>query len=79
MVAHGGRESWVSFQDYNGDTALHDAARFGHEAIVKLLCPVTDLTLKNSEGLSCEGLAAQMGKYHFFQTHLVVDLATKGE
>merc|ERR1712232_616867 len=50
-------------QDYNGDTALHDAAKFGHMEIVHILAPVTDLSLKNKNGLTSEALAAQAGKY----------------
>jgi cytochrome c peroxidase len=41
----------VNVQDYNGDTALHDAAMFGHEKIVEaLLVAGADRSIKNKQG-----------------------------
>jgi len=46
-------------QDYNGDTALHDAARFGHTKCVELLLNGTDRTLRNKEGKTPVEVAGQ--------------------
>lgn len=46
-------------QDVNGDTALHDAARFGHLSCVQLLLPVTDSSIKNKEGKNVLEVAIQ--------------------
>ena len=37
--------------DYNGDTPLHDAARFAHESVVNaLIAAGADLTIRNNDG-----------------------------
>ena len=43
-----------------GDTALHDAARFGHAECVRLLlaAPGIKIGLKNSRGKACQMLPA---------------------
>ena len=38
-------------QDFNGDTALHDAARFGHESVAATLIPVTNVAIRNNAGM----------------------------
>jgi len=41
----------VNAVDFNGDTALHDAVRFGHQNVVDiLLAAKSDLTIKNRDG-----------------------------
>ena len=38
-------------QDVDGDCALHDAARFGHEEVIKLLLAAgADKTKRNNDG-----------------------------
>lgn len=47
-----------------GDTALHDAARFGHAEVVQLLvcAPGAKIGLKNHKGLDALELAVEYGK-----------------
>jgi catalase (peroxidase I) len=52
----------ANLQDCDGDTALHDAAKFGHVTLVKQLAPVTNLTLKNKEGRTALQVAQFYGK-----------------
>jgi len=40
----------ANVQDKAGDTALHDACKFGHVNSVQLLIPVTNLSIKNKNG-----------------------------
>merc|ERR1719231_1112264 len=50
-------------QDYCGDTALHDAVRFGHAPLVdKLLSSGADKRIMNKEGKDAEALAKEYGK-----------------
>jgi len=50
-------------QDVNGDTALHDAVRFGHAGVAeKLLAGGADPSIKNKAGKDCKGLAQEYGK-----------------
>ena len=50
-------------QDYNGDTPLLDAVRFGHLKVVDILLKAgAKPTLKNAEGFDAFGLAAEYGK-----------------
>jgi len=50
-------------QDYSGDTALHDAVRFGHAPLVdKLLRAGTDKKIVNKDGKDAETLANDYGK-----------------
>lgn len=49
--------------DYNDDTALHDAARFGHNEVVqKLLANGADKSLKNKDGQTAGQVAAAYDK-----------------
>jgi len=58
----------VNVQDFNGDTPLHDAARFGgkdtpHELCVKQLVSFgADLSLKNKKGQTALEVAVEYGK-----------------
>merc|ERR1712063_88035 len=50
-------------QDFNGDTALHDAARFAHKSVVQVLLKRgAQLSIRNIEGKTVEEVAAQYGK-----------------
>jgi len=50
-------------QDVNGDTALHDAVRFGHVGVAeKLLAGGADKSIKNKDGQDVKALAAEYGK-----------------
>eukprot|EP00544_Gedaniella_sp_CCMP2646_P000648 CAMPEP_0202510182 /NCGR_PEP_ID=MMETSP1361-20130828/53161_1 /ASSEMBLY_ACC=CAM_ASM_000849 /TAXON_ID=210615 /ORGANISM="Staurosira complex sp., Strain CCMP2646" /LENGTH=400 /DNA_ID=CAMNT_0049144435 /DNA_START=34 /DNA_END=1236 /DNA_ORIENTATION=+ len=50
-------------QDYAGDTALHDACRFGHDAVVKaLLEKGADKSIKNQDGKTAADVAKDYGK-----------------
>ena len=50
-------------QDYNGDTPLLDAVRFGHLKVVDILLKAgAKPTLKNAEGFDAFGLATEYGK-----------------
>ncbi len=50
-------------QDQMGDTALHDAARFGNEEVAEILLAAgTDLKLQNSAGMTPRELAIEYGK-----------------
>jgi hydroxyisourate hydrolase len=51
-----------NLQDTGGDTALHDAVRFGHLDVVKALASITDLSIRNREGLTPADVAVQMKK-----------------
>jgi ankyrin repeat protein len=49
-------------QDFNGDTALHDAARFGHAKVVAILIAAgASLTLKNKLGQTPSDTAVAYG------------------
>jgi len=51
-------------QDYCGDTALHDAVRFGHAPLVnKLLSSGADKKIANKDGKDAESLAREYGKH----------------
>lgn len=53
----------VNAQDFNNDTALHDAARFGNVDVVKtLLAGGADKTLVNKEGQTPHATALEYGK-----------------
>merc|ERR1712233_227982 len=53
----------VNLQDKNGDTPLHDATRFGHEAVAKLLIDAkTDLSIRNKDGQTPLDVATEYGK-----------------
>jgi ankyrin repeat protein len=50
-------------QDHAGDTALHDAARFGHSTVIrKLLAAGASTDIKNKEGKDINDVARQYGK-----------------
>jgi len=52
-----------NIQDYNGDTALHDVARFGHEDMARILLDAGSSTsLKNKQGLTPAELADEYDK-----------------
>lgn len=51
----------INLQDSNGDTALHDAVRYGHLESIKFLCPKTNLKLKNRDGHDSIALAKLRG------------------
>lgn len=54
----------VHARDYNGDTALHDACRFGHAEVVhELLRAGSDPSAVNAKGLNCVDLALKQDKY----------------
>jgi len=40
----------VNALDYNGDTPLHDAVRFGHYQVAEILLAKTDITIRNRDG-----------------------------
>merc|ERR1740130_120193 len=49
--------------DFTGDTALHDAVRFGHAPLVKkLIASGADKTILNKAGTDAEALAKEYGK-----------------
>lgn len=49
-------------QDTYGDTALHDACKFGHFEVAKTLVKAgTDVSLKNKLGKDAATLAAEHG------------------
>jgi len=57
----------VDVVDYNGDTALHDSVRFGHQKVVELLlAAAANRTIKNKEGKTPMDLAVQ-----YEQSHLI--------
>lgn len=50
-------------QDYNGDTAAHDAARFGHIRVIEnLIATRADINIKNVEGRTVADVAQQYAK-----------------
>jgi len=50
-------------QDYNGDTPLLDAVRFGHVKVVEILAQAgASTSLKNAEGFDAFGLAKEYNK-----------------
>ena len=53
----------LDVQDYSGETALHDAARFGHAAVVEaLLAAGASKSLKNNDGQTAAEVAVAYGK-----------------
>ena len=51
-------------QDYNGDTAMHDAARFGHvDVVAALLKGGGDPTIKNAKDENVIELALKQDKF----------------
>jgi ankyrin repeat protein len=53
----------VNAVDADGDTPLHDAAKFGHDAVVDALLKAgADKAIRNKEGKSATDLAAANGK-----------------
>ena len=51
-------------RDYAGDTALHDAARFGHDPVVEVLLatPGVDAGARNDAGQDALAVAIEYGK-----------------
>lgn len=48
----------TNVQDYNGDTALHDASMFGHKKVVEALLEAgCDRSIKNKEGMTAADVA----------------------
>ena len=61
----------VHAKDYNGDTALHDACRFGHAPVVEeLLRAGANPGAVNEEGLDCVQLALKQDKFDIATTLL---------
>ena len=53
----------VDQQDSNGDTALNDACRFGHTAVVEiLLAAKANAGIQNNAGKDAAGVAAEYGQ-----------------
>ena len=53
----------IDAQDYNGDTALHDAARFGHAPVVAALLEAgASTSIRNAEGQDALAVAAEYQK-----------------
>ncbi len=58
----------VNAIDYNGDTALHDAARFGHKNVCEaLLRAGADPKIVNKKGLDVVQLALKQDKFDIAQ------------
>jgi ankyrin repeat protein len=58
----------VNQQDFNGDTAMHDAARFGHVNVVEaLLNAGGNPAIKNKKGESVIELALKQDKFDVAQ------------
>jgi len=58
----------IDAQDFNGDTALHDAVRFDHPVVVQfLLDSKADPTIKNKHGLDVVAVAQQYGHTKLIQ------------
>jgi ankyrin repeat protein len=58
-------------QDFNGDTALHDAARFGHSKVVGILISAgSSLSLKNKLGQTPSDTAVAYGYPALIKTKL---------
>jgi len=54
----------VNAQDYNGDTPLHDAARFGHSDVVEALIGAgAQASIKNTEGKDVSDVANDYDKH----------------
>jgi len=54
----------VNQQDYNGDTAMHDAVRFNHVKVVEsLLSAGANVNVKNKEGRNVYDVAVQYEKH----------------
>ena len=53
----------VNVQDYNGDTCLHDAARFSHLNIAKIIVDTgkANLSVVNNAGMTPAALARDHG------------------
>lgn len=52
----------VDGRDNYGDTALHDAAKFGHEAVVDILLAAgADATVRNNSGMDALAIAIEHG------------------
>ena len=52
----------VNARDRAGDTALHDAARFGHDSVVDvLLSGKADTSIRNNHGQTALDVAAEHG------------------
>lgn len=59
-------------RDYAGDTALHDAARFGHEGILSaLIAAGGDVSIRNADGLDVAAVAIA------YEKHNIVRLLSK--
>jgi len=53
----------VNARDKEGDTALHDAARFGHAEVVRLLVAGgADLSIRNNAGFTALEVATDYNK-----------------
>ena len=53
----------VNQQDFNGDTPLHDAARFGHKAVCDILVGAgADRSITNNMGKNAQQVASDYGK-----------------
>lgn len=58
----------VNAEDYNGDTPLHDATRFGNLDVVKqLLAHGASLSIVNKQGQTALGTAQEYGKQDIIQ------------
>jgi len=54
----------VDVKDYNGDTGLHDAVRFGHKAVVEALLKAgANASVKNRDGDCALGVAKKYNQH----------------
>jgi hypothetical protein len=60
-------------RDFNGDTPLHDACRFGHQGVVEKLLSSSDSSIKNNQGHNAMSLAKE-----YSQDAIVSLLSSKG-